>query len=76
MAAIVRMASTVDFSGRLDRVQNSERDTGISDIRNVEKAVYYGDCLIQQKPAMDQPFGPAVQDEDDENEKERKAVGT
>ena len=63
------------FQRQARSVQNSKCDTGISDIRYVKKAVYYGDCLIEQKPAMDEPFGPAVQAEDGENENRVRQPG-
>jgi len=51
------------FCRRADGRKNSEGNSGISDIRYVEKPVYYRDRFVEVESLLDEQFSPTVQHE-------------
>ena len=58
------------FCRQTDRRKDSERDTGITDIRNVEEPVYNRCRFVQIKSALNPGFGPTIQNQRGEDQKE------
>src|SRR5262245_15846383 len=57
------------LGGRTHRREDPEGYPCISYIRNVKKAVYYGDRVVQLEPGLNQGLGPAVEEKGGDHEK-------